>query len=69
LSDTIRVTVNGEAREIAAGTTVGGLIALLGAKGRVAVELNRDVVERRRHEEVVLAAGDQVEIVAFVGGG
>ncbi len=66
----ITVVVNGESREIPVGTTVAGLIAQLDLGGRrVAVERNREVVPRARHGETVLATGDQLEVVTFVGGG
>lgn len=69
-SNSIEITVNGASRRIAAGLTVAGLIAELGLTGRrVAVERNRDVVPRARHDAVQLEAGDQVELVTFVGGG
>jgi sulfur carrier protein len=67
---TIDVTVNGESRRIAAGTTVAALLAELGlADRRVAVERNRQVVPRAEHARAVLAAGDHLEVVTFVGGG
>jgi thiamine biosynthesis protein ThiS len=34
-----------------------------------AVEVNRMLVPKRRHEQHMLLEGDQVEIVTFVGGG
>jgi thiamine biosynthesis protein ThiS len=67
---TIRVTVNGQDREVPSGTTVAGLLELLGVgHGRVAVERNRDVVPRATYAQVTLAAGDRLEVVGFVGGG
>ena len=66
----LRITVNGEPRTAPAGTTVAGLVALMGMEAaRVAVERNQDVVPRRTWSEAVLGDGDLVEIVAFVGGG
>jgi thiazole synthase len=66
----LRITVNGEPRTAAPGTTVASLIAQLGMDAaRVAVERNQDVVPRRTWAEAVLGDGDKVEIVAFVGGG
>ena len=66
----MRVTVNGEAREIAESTTVRGLIELLDlAGGPVAVERNGEVVPRAEHPTAALADGDVIEIVHFVGGG
>ncbi len=65
----MQIHVNGEAREVADGTTVAALVAALGISGPVAVERNRDVVPRREHATATLAEGDQLEIVHFVGGG
>jgi sulfur carrier protein len=67
---TIDITVNGASRRIAAGATVAALLAELGlGDRRVAVERNREVVPRAEHARAVLAAGDHLEVVTFVGGG
>lgn len=66
----MRVTINGESRDVPEGITVRGLIELLQlTDGPVAVERNRDVVPRADHPTVALAADDVLEIVHFVGGG
>lgn len=66
----ITLTVNGDSVQAPVGTTVVGLVELLGLNdGPVAVERNRQVVPRAEHPAVVLAAGDEIEIVHFVGGG
>jgi thiazole synthase len=66
----LRLTVNGEVRTAAPGTTVTALLAAMGIDpARVAVERNQDVVPRRTWAEATLGDGDRVEIVAFVGGG
>ncbi len=66
----MQVTVNGETREVLAGTTVAQLLSSLEVEAdHVAVELNAEVVRKARHTETKLSAGDQVEIVTFVGGG
>lgn len=66
----IEVIVNGQARPVTEGTTVAALISDLGLAGRpVAVERNREVVPRALHGSTVLAAGDRLEVVTFVGGG
>ena len=66
----MRLTVNGEAREVPDTTTVRGLIELYDlAGGPVAVERNGDVVPRAEHAKTALAEGDMVEIVHLVGGG
>ncbi len=64
------IVLNGESRALRPGATVSSLIAELGLDSRqVAVERNREVVPRANHGETVLAEGDQVEVVTFVGGG
>jgi thiamine biosynthesis protein ThiS len=35
----------------------------------VVVEWNREILDRRRFDEVILNDGDALEIVHFVGGG
>lgn len=66
----IHITVNGESREVGAGTTLRALIEAAGLAGQpVAAEVNKEVVPFRRHAERVLAEGDRVELVTLVGGG
>jgi sulfur carrier protein len=67
---TLTITVNGEPRPVAPGTTVAALLEQLAIKeSRVAVEVNLDVVRRDDRKTRLLADGDRVEIVSFVGGG
>lgn len=69
-SEACEIRLNGDTRTIEAGTTVAGLLQELGlVSGGVAVEINTEVVPRATHGERVLAAGDTVEVVTFVGGG
>ncbi len=69
-SGTIRVTVNGNERELPAGRTVTQTLELLGlAPQLVVVEHNREILDRARLPEVEVRAGDNLEIVHFVGGG
>lgn len=66
----MKVLVNGEAKEIGDGTTVRGLVELLGlTDGPVAVERNGEIVRRANHTTETLTEGDVIEIVHFVGGG
>jgi thiamine biosynthesis protein ThiS len=62
--------VNGEAKDVAAAITVEALVVLLGLDRRkLAVERNLEIVPRSAFGATALAAGDRIEIVAFVGGG
>ena len=66
----IEVVVNGEPRQIPAGSTLTGLLKHLDIDPRmVVVEHNRTIVRRTGLDGVTVQAGDQVEIVQFVGGG
>jgi sulfur carrier protein len=66
----MKIEVNGKPRDVATGRTVQGLLEELELDGRlVVVELNRQIVRRTEIADAVLADGDRVEIVQFVGGG
>jgi len=66
----IEVTVNGEARQLTAGSSVTDLVTALElSAGRLAIELNLSIVPRAAWAETQLQAGDKLEIVHFVGGG
>jgi thiamine biosynthesis protein ThiS len=70
MENAIVIQVNGENRETTAGTTVSGLLTQLGLNaGRVAIEHNRRILPKTKWEETKVGAGDQFEIVQFVGGG
>ncbi|MCC8939240.1 sulfur carrier protein ThiS [Bradyrhizobium sp. Arg68] len=65
----MRVIVNGEQREIAAGS-VGALLAELEYEGtHFAIALNYDVVPKSRWAETQLKAGDEIEIITPRQGG
>ncbi|MFT5079950.1 MAG: sulfur carrier protein [Bacteroidia bacterium] len=64
------LTVNGEARDVAAGMTVLGLLEELSLRPEiVAVEINGELALRAGHGTRVLSEGDVVEFVTLVGGG
>jgi len=66
----MKLVVNGQAAEVPDGLSVAGLLGHLAIRAeRVAVEVNRQVIRRERHSDHLLAEGDRVEIVTFVGGG
>jgi thiamine biosynthesis protein ThiS len=66
----LRLTVNGEVRECGKELTVAGLLAELGVNPKkVAVERNLMIVPKSAYAATLLAEGDQLEIVTFVGGG
>lgn len=70
LHQQIRVVINGEAREIAAGKSITDLLTDLGLQPQlVVVEHNREILERGKYSDTEVNDGDALELVHFVGGG
>lgn len=66
----MRVTVNGESRELPDDLTLEALLHHLAlAPDRLAIERNREVVRRADWPHTVLSEEDKIEIIHFVGGG
>jgi len=66
----MKIKINGEKKQIADGLSINTLLESLQIRpGRVVVERNRDIVPRDSFGVTMLAEGDILEIVHFVGGG
>jgi sulfur carrier protein len=66
----MEVVLNGESRTLRHGVTVDALLKEMGLAGRrVAVELNTKIISKTEYASRVVAGGDRIEIVQFVGGG
>jgi sulfur carrier protein len=66
----MKLTVNGEIREVAEGLKLGELLDLYKLKPQgVVVELNLQVPGKNLYAELELHEGDTLEIVKFMGGG
>jgi sulfur carrier protein len=66
----ITVSLNGQPRQLTAGTSIADLLTELGLTAKhVAVEVNLELIPRSLHAERDLADGDRLEIVTLVGGG
>lgn len=66
----MKIRINGDHRDFGEPLTLAELISHLGMKAdRVAVELNREIVQRTKWTDIALRDGDKLEIVHFVGGG
>ncbi|MBV8779899.1 MAG: sulfur carrier protein ThiS [Phycisphaerae bacterium] len=65
----MKLMVNGQPTELPEGTTMRELVARFElVPEKVAIERNRRLVRAAQYD-AVLADGDQIEIVTFVGGG
>jgi sulfur carrier protein len=68
--DFMKLKINGEDKEVAEGLSVASLLEQLQIRpARVVVERNRNIVPRDDFAATLLAEGDALEIVHFVGGG
>ena len=66
----MKITCNGQPRELAEDATIASLLGELQMNPRyVAVELNEELLPREKHATRRLKPGDSVEIVTLVGGG
>ena len=69
MTQQINITLNGEPRRASAGS-IAALVQEIGLDpAKVAVERNLVIVPRSTLADVMLADGDVLEIVHFVGGG
>lgn len=69
----LTLVLNGQSRTFASlqqPAALNDLIAELGLQGdRVAVEHNGEIVPRASWTQTIIATGDRLEVVHFVGGG
>jgi thiamine biosynthesis protein ThiS len=66
----VTITLNGDPHELEGPITVSELLVGLDIDARrVAVEYNLVVLKRTAFDHTTINAGDQIEIVNFVGGG
>ena len=65
-----KIQLNGNPYEINNGTNLNKLLNKLKIqKNKVAIEVNGEIVERKKYPSLILNKDDQVEIVQFIGGG
>ncbi|MBL8023493.1 MAG: sulfur carrier protein ThiS [Elusimicrobia bacterium] len=66
----MNVTLNGEPRHVTEGLTLADWVTELGlVSGRLACEVNGQVIRRADYATVHLSEGDQIEMVQMIGGG
>ena len=65
----MHVVINGKPSSLEHVRTLAELVAQMGLDGRIAVEINAEIVPRSRFASHLLHAGDVIEVVQAVGGG
>ena len=65
-----KIQLNGDTYEINHGTNLNELLNKLKLqKNKVAIEVNGEIVERNKYQNLILNKNDKVEILHFIGGG
>jgi len=65
-----KIQLNGDPYEINYGTNLNELLNKLKIeKKKVAIEINGEIVQKEKYQNLVLNKDDKVEIVHFIGGG
>lgn len=65
----MQVFINGKSTVLTGPISVAVLLRQMNIEGKVAVEINRDIIPRSRFEQQNVNEGDTLEIVHAIGGG
>ena len=66
----IKIKVNGETKIIKENTKLSNLVKILKIPvKKVAIELNQEIMDKKKLNKIDLKKGDKIEIVHFIGGG
>jgi len=66
----IKITVNGKQMSVNIKYSLKNLIDKLKLPiKKVAIELNREIIDKKSISKIILKSKDKVEIVNFIGGG
>ena len=69
-SNVAKIQLNGDPYEINAQTNLNELLNKLKIeKNKVAIEVNGEIIQKDKYQNLVLRKDDKVEIVHFIGGG
>ena len=66
----IKIKLNGRSKVINSDTKVLNLISNLNIPiNKVAIELNNEILDKKKMNKILLKKNDKIEIVHFIGGG
>ena len=66
----IKITVNGKQIQVIPNFSIKSLITNLKIPlNKIAIELNKKIIDKKRISKIYLKKGDKIEIVHFIGGG
>ena len=66
----MQIQLNGEPKTLEKSTTIAEMVTELALDSRkIAIERNREIVPKSAYATTSLSPADEIEIVAFIGGG
>ena len=66
----IKIKVNGKFKSIPDNYKISDLVKKLKIPlKKVAIELNQEIIDKKRISKIILKKNDSIEIVHFIGGG
>ena len=70
IKNKIKITVNGKQMQVIPKFTLKSLITKLKMPlNKIAIELNKKIIDKKSISKIQLKKGDKIEIVHFIGGG
>ena len=70
IKNKIKITVNGKQMQVIPKFSLKNLIAKLKIPlNKIAIELNKKIIDKKKISKIQLKKGDKIEIVHFIGGG
>ena len=66
----IKIKINGKKKEMNQSSTVASVVKKLNIPlNKVAIELNREIINKKKIKSIKIRNKDNLEIVYFIGGG
>ena len=66
----IQIRVNGKVKFIPVNYSISDLVKNLNIPvKKVAIELNQEIIDKKKINRIILKKSDKIEIVHFIGGG
>tara|TARA_Y100000741_G_scaffold271585_1_gene211701 strand:+ start:569 stop:787 length:219 start_codon:yes stop_codon:yes gene_type:complete len=70
IKNKIKITVNGKQMQVIPKYSLNSLIAKLKMPlNKIAIELNKKIIDKKKISKIYLQNEDKIEIVHFIGGG
>ena len=70
ISNKLKIQLNGKKYQIIKGLSLSKLLKKLKINNnKAAVELNGQITDKKRYNNIILKKNDKIEIVHFIGGG